>query len=138
MNKKILKIEYDYDFTLIGVIAGVKDYRLCWFLNKEIHLNLEKTDDIILGNSENNEIYFSCYRYYVDEGEIEYFLLANKGSEGYLIPERKEIDFFLLINNLNHKADIDQLLSSIIKINIVQTALVLDVTKLKSKENLLF
>jgi hypothetical protein len=138
LNKKVLKIEYDYDFTLIGVIAGVKDYRLCWFLNKEIHLNLEKTDDIILGNSENNEIYFSCYRYFVEEGEIEYFLMANKGSEGYLIPERKEIDFFLLLNNLNHKADIDQLLSSIIKINIVQTALVLDVTKLKSKENLLF
>ncbi|WP_185955159.1 IPExxxVDY family protein [Solitalea koreensis] len=138
MNKKILKIEFSYDFTLIGIIAPIKDYRLCWFLNNELHFNLEKTDDIIHSNAENNEIYFSRYTYFIDEGEIEYYLLTNRGSEGYLIPEHKEIDFFLMIHNLSYKSDIDQLLSRILNINIIQTALLLNANKLKSKENLLF
>ncbi|MCO4293413.1 IPExxxVDY family protein [Solitalea sp. MAHUQ-68] len=137
MNKKVLKVSFDFDFTLIGISAPTRDYRLCWFLNKELSLNLVKTEDIILTNKTNEEIYFSKYHQYFEESEQDYFLLTNKGTEGFLVPEHKEIDFFLLIHNLNYQTERDTLLSKINKISITQTAFFIDANKLKSKENLL-
>ncbi|UKJ07454.1 IPExxxVDY family protein [Solitalea lacus] len=138
MNKKVLKISFDYDFTLIGISAPTRDYRFCWFLNKELSFNLIKTDDIILLNKANEEIYFSRYHQFFEESEQDYFLIGNKGISGYLIPERKEIDFFLLIHNLNYQSERDALLQQINKMSITQTAFFIDANKLKSKENFLF
>ncbi|POY35599.1 IPExxxVDY family protein [Solitalea longa] len=138
MNKKVLKVSFDFDFTLIGISAPTRDYRFCWFLNKELSFNLTKTDDIILMNKQNEEIYFSRYHQHFEEGEQDFYLITNKGTEGYLIPERKEIDFFLLIQNLNYQNEKDALIAKINKISITQTAFFVDANKLKSKENLLF
>ncbi|AFD08412.1 hypothetical protein D3C87_1654920 [compost metagenome] len=138
MNKKILKVSFDYDFTLIGIIAPARDYRFCWFFNKELFFNLVKTDEIILTNKLNQEVYFSKYHQFFEEGEQDFYVLANKGSEGYLVPERKEVDFFLLIHNMNYKADKETLLSRINKMSITQTAFFIDANQLKSRDNLLF
>ena len=70
--------------------------------------------------------------------ETEYYLLANKGTEGYLIPEMKSVDYFILIKNFIDKDDLSYLLEGINKLQGVVVAAELNPGRLKSKENLIF
>jgi len=137
MPKKLLDYSYDFDFILIGIVSPVKDYRICWALNDCLQVNFIKGEDLKLKLPNHNEP--SLYARFVLENpsdeECNNYLLSNRGSNSFLIPERKETDFFLLLyEQFNSREIIDKLK----KIRIVQTAYEIDSQQLKSKENLLF
>jgi len=69
---------------------------------------------------------------------MDFFLLANKGTQSFLVPEMKQIDYFLMIHNLINHKDQDVLIAEISRIPLVQAVFVLDPADLRSKENLLF
>lgn len=137
MSKILLSLEEEYEFTLIGISCHTKDYRLCWELNKVLSFDLVRTDDLEI----NVKTVINNYPFYefIDEDNfLEYYLISNRGNNGYLIPEEKKVDFFLMIkgNIMN-----DQLHDFIIKINslsLVLTSFKIDPNQLKSKQNLLF
>lgn len=138
MNKKILRINYAYDFTLIGIITPMRIYRLCWFLNKQLKMDLARDDDHVLKNSYRDEVFFPRYHFYIEESETDYFLIGNKGTDGYLIPENKEIDYFLIIYNLVNKNELKHLSKRLKEVREIQSVFQIDPQKLRSKENLLF
>ena len=75
----------------------------------------------------------------MNEAETEYYLLANKGEEnGYLIPEMKTSDYFLMIKNFIDDEDLANLVNSINNIPEVVVATEISAEKLRSKENLIF
>lgn len=139
MNKVILKYELDFDFILIAISCPLKDYRFCHFVNKYTGLELLRDEDYRLSSSlrsANNS--FSCYTY-VNEGETEFYLLSNRSDEsGYLIPEMKNSDYFLLIKNFIDNEDLTNLINLINEIPEVVVATEISAEKLKSKENLIF
>lgn len=63
-------------------------------------------------------------------------LIVNKGSNGVLIPEKKSIDYFLLIRNVDSET-IDEIISRIKEIENVNGVYKLDPSEIKSAENLL-
>lgn len=138
LNKKILRVNYDFDFTLIGIITPMRAYRLCWFLNNQLKMSLEREEDLTLKNEQEEEVFFPRYYFYIEESETDFYLLGNKGTEGYLIPEQKEIDFFMLIYNLPERDGGSAFVKKIKPIQEVQSAFLLDPNKLRSRENLLF
>lgn len=138
MNKKILRINYDFDFTLIGIITPARVYRLCWLLNRRLKMDLAREEDLLLKKAGEEELYFPKYYYYIEESETDFYLLANKGNEGFLIPEQKEIDFFMLIYNLPGGKEAGTLTKKIRGIPEVQSAFLVEAAALRSKENLLF
>lgn len=138
MNKKILRVNYDFDFTLIGIITPMRAYRLCWFLNNQLKMSLEREEDLALKNEQEEEVFFPRYYFYIEESETDFYLLGNKGTEGYLIPEQKEIDFFMLIYNPPERDAGSAFVKKIKLIPEVQSAFTLDPNKLRSRENLLF
>lgn len=138
MNKKILRINYDFDFTLIGIITPMRAYRLCWFLNNHLKMSLEREEDLLLKNDQEEEMFFLKYYFFIEESETDFYLLGNKGTDGYLIPEQKEIDFFMLIYNMPDKANSGALVKKIKLIQEIQGAFTLDAKQLRSRENLLF
>lgn len=83
-------------------------------------------------------MYFSRYLHQNPDADTEFYLLANKGTEGYLIPEMKKVDYFILIKNFIDKDDLNQLIEGINKLPEVVVAAEVDPEKLKSKENLIF
>lgn len=138
MNKKILKFEPDLDFTLIAVTAPLKDYQFCFKVNKQLNREFYRIDELQLVYP-NDEVFFFPRYYYLDsQTENEYYLLANKGSEGFLIPEMKTADYFMLIYNFIDEEDIQSVISGLNKIDEVLVAAEVDPKKLKSKENLVF
>ena len=139
MAKKTLKVDYDYDFVFIGIVAAAKDYRLCWAMNNSLGIELGKTDELELPVKGSKEpSWFSRYSYAVPGNETVFLLLGNKGTAGYLIPEQKQVDYFLMIQQLQDQRDKDLILKKLLKTDLVQTAFFLDPSKLRSKENLLF
>lgn len=140
LNKVVLKFELDFDFILIAIACPLKDYRLCHFINKHTGLELRKVKDHQLPAPRAGEWWmFSMYLYLPESVETEYYLISNKGEEnGYLIPEMKNTDYFLMIKNFIDEEDLDALVNAINAIPDVVVASEITPDKLKSKENLIF
>ena len=138
MNRTTLKYELDLDFVLIAITAPLKDYRLCFKVNKELHLDLRRIDDLeLIFNDLQEPYYFTHYQYTAPDTETAFNLLANKGSEGFLIPEMKKVDFFLLIHNYIDSNELREVIGGLNRIPEVAVAAEVDPRKLKSKENLI-
>ena len=137
MNKTYLKLSLDLDFVLIAITAPLKDYTLCHKINKNLEFNFEKIEDHeVYYNVDEAPLAFSRYHFFVDEGEINYYLVNNRNSEGFLIPEMNKVDFFIIIQQFIGKDELDFILSRLNKLPDIQVAAQINPLKLKSKENL--
>jgi RIO-like serine/threonine protein kinase len=139
MNKTILKYEPDLNFVLLAITAALKDYRLCFKINKQMGTNFNRITELeLVFNADESLFYFSRYYYKDLQTETEYYILSNKGTEGFLVAEMKEVDFFLLIRNYIDNEDLKQVITALNKIPEVLVAVEVNPKKLKSKENLIF
>ena len=138
MNKTYLKLSLDLDFVLIAITASLKDYVLCHKINTSLNFGFEKIDDHeVYFNIDEEPLSFSKYYYFVEQGEIEYYIVNNRNTEGFLIPEMKKVDFFMIIHQYIDKEDLNYIISGINKLPDIQVAAQIDPAKLKSKENLI-
>ena len=139
MTKFQLQVDYDFDFRLIGISCHSRDYRLCWALNNHLEIQLEKVhrENASIGLKKNGIAIESIYSYYDEENHSTYQLLYNKHNNNLLLPEQKLADFLLIIDQINDE-HLENIVKKIKEINLVNTAFVIDVNTLKSKENLIF
>ena len=136
MAKVTLELEYDYDFTLIGVSCHSRDYKFCWLINSFLDLNFTRQDSIQL-KTRNITSEFANYTYTDDNSRLAYTLLINRGTQGFLLPEQKQADYLIKIEGgLSHTEEAE-IIKNIKKIDVVLTAFIIDVNSLKSKQNLI-
>lgn len=139
LNRKILKFEFDLDFVLIAVTTSLKDYRICFLINKYLNFNFTKTADLAVDLNQSPEhVYFSKYADHWEASGTDFYFIANKGTDGYLVPEMNKTDYFLMVKNYIDEQDLDRLLSGLNKIPEIVAAVKIDPKKIKSRENLLF
>ncbi|WP_299511837.1 IPExxxVDY family protein [Mucilaginibacter sp.] len=139
MNRKFLKFEIDLDFVLIAVTTSLKDYRVCYLINKYLNFNFVRADDLAVDIYQGAApVLFSLFMYNWEASETDFYFIANKGSDGYLIPEMKKADYFLMIKNYIDDNDLDNLVSALNRIPEIVAAVKIDPKKIKSRENLLF
>ena len=139
MNKTTLKFELDLNFVLVAITTQLKDYMFCFKTNKQLGTDFSKIADLELPfNTDEDPFYFRRYFFLLPESETELYILANKGTEGFLVPEMKKVDFFLLIQNYIDSEDLKRIIYGLNKIPEVLVAVEVDPKKLKSKENLIF
>jgi hypothetical protein len=137
-------------FSLFAIHSNLEDHALAYALNRACDLRLARTEK----DMELEKQGFFVAFHWKDEGNYrEWTLFRNPGmeatvgpSEGlfshestmnrpYLIPERKEVDYFLKLEGEEHGLKILPVLLSIPK---VITAYRLETSKLKSKYNLIY
>ncbi|OAQ38511.1 hypothetical protein A5893_13885 [Pedobacter psychrophilus] len=138
MIKKFLKLELDFNFNLLAITSQLRDYRLCFVINKHTETDFRKDEDLTLAFKNLPVKYFSKYLYCTADFGCEFYLIANKGTEGYLIPEMKETDYFILIKQYIDEEDLDLFLAQLKLIDEIQAVVDINPAKLKSKENLIF
>ena len=139
LNRKNLKFEIDFDFILIALTTSLKDYRICYLINKSLNFNFVRQDDLKLDiGAGATEVLFSIYHYSWETTETDFYFIGNKGSDGYLVPEIKSADYFLMIRNYIDDTELDTIVSALNKIPEVVAAVKIDPKKIKSRENLLF
>lgn len=139
MAKKILQLTFDIDFILVGIVCHAKDYRLCFEINRELEIDLERIDDLEIISGKNKSGRFALFRYDDEEQLKTYYIVSNKNATGMLlIPEQKTTDFFMLLKGSFGPAEKKEILDRLKKIALVLSAFEVDASKLKSKENLFF
>ncbi len=142
MTKNKLKIEYDFDFILLALNANVKPYKLAWAVNSELNLNLVRQDNISLEFT--SERYLSIINYLAQSEYQKVRLLGNKSEEAndqispYLIPELKNFDYLIVLENESNTFDENAFISSTKRIPFVQFVTKVDLQNLKSRDNLIF
>ena len=84
----VLEDVLELNTTAFAINSHVKDYNLCWHINKALGFELKKKQNINVPES------FFLFEH--DEQKI--ILLKNKTKKGHLLTEKKNIDF--LIGNI--------------------------------------
>lgn len=138
MIKKFLKLDFDFDFVLIAITSALKDYRLCYQVNLITQTDFRKIEDLTLNFKESVAKYHSRYLHQIPNSDCQFYLIANKGTDGLLIPEMREVDYFIIIKEFIDEEDLTLFLTRLKGINDIQAAVEINPERLKSKENLLF
>ena len=138
MSKLVLDLEFDFDFSLFGVSSHVANYRIAWGMNKLFEIDLERVDDIDLSFDSNKKGNFSLYKFDDEESYTTFHLLSNRCDTGYLIPELKQIDYFIQYWGPMSDKELSSFKDELREIPSVLVAIQIDPMELKSRNNLLF
>lgn len=96
MHRFKLDFDDDYKFLLFGISCHLKDYRVAWYLNKELKLDLVR-NEVALNTSKNEHHEFSIYKSADEANRLTYYLLDNYSEEFSLIKNLKQYDFFIIV-----------------------------------------
>lgn len=90
---KTFKIDEDFelDFLILGINSHTKLYKLCWQINKKLHMNFVKNKNHI--KNKNQE--FERFSYTNKNSETKYNILSNVSSTGYLENNNKSVNYFM-------------------------------------------
>ncbi|WP_417942950.1 IPExxxVDY family protein [Flavobacterium sp. RS13.1] len=153
--------EFDeIDYYLMAIHTSLEDYRLAYFINKKLPINLSKSKNEIHAQTKEGETNFSRFYYYDTEKAISWNLIQNKNeiisvskndfqnlfsnenseisTTIRLLPEFKKVDFFLKIDNSGEAINFSEIQQKLNTIESIAAIYAVDINKIKSKNNLIF
>ena len=141
MKNKRLVVEYNYDFDLIGLATSAREYKLAWYINNVLGIRLVKQQEKTVHFLNDREITFSHFLFKREYSTFR--LLKNKslsgaGKSGFLLPELSHFDFLIMINDDGGFFEPDATLAALKNIPVVEYLSLVNIDKLKEKENLIF
>jgi len=128
-----LECAEEFDFAVLAINSHIKAYKLCWNINSSMQLNFEKKKD----HNIKKDLWFSRYTYISDDG-VEYDLLANRSKKGYLVPNQKSINYFLVVKNYYWEQEKPDFMSKLRDIPDVLLAFEMDIANLKHIDRFIF
>ncbi len=160
----VLKLHLDefdeVDYQLIAIHSTLEDYRLAYFINKNLPIRLEKKPDEVSVKIKEGEAFFSKFFFDDLSNDIQWTLIPNKNeitimrkstgqnlfldndveiaTKVYLLSELKKVDYFLKIENNIDTFEIEAILKSLKSIERISTVYAVEPEKIKSKNNLIF
>ena len=153
--------EFDaIDYHLIAIHTSLENYRLAYFINQKLSINLSKSKNEIQINIKEGVTNFSRVCYSNSDKEISWDLIQNKNeviqykkgitpnlfsnltmevaTKVYLLPEFKKVDYFLKIENNDDAVSVSNIQVLLNTIDNVSTVYSVDINQIKSKNNLIF
>lgn len=136
MAKYKLDMEPDPEVMLIGISSHVNDYRLCWALNRSLGINLTRRAEDIVEPTAGGQAVFSAFDHTDEEDSTCWSLVNNHSSEGLLLKEQRQADYFLVVD-VSAPVPLDRLLDTVRRAEFVLTAFPLDARQLRGAHKLL-
>ena len=128
-----LEFDEEFDFAVLAINSHIKAYKLCWNINSSMQLNFEKIKD----HNIKKDLWFSRYTYISDDG-VEYDLLVNRSKKGYLVPNQKSINYFLVVKNDYWEQEKPEFMNKLRNIPDVLLAFEIDIANLKYIDRFIF
>jgi hypothetical protein len=152
--------EFDeIDYHLIAIHTTLEDYRLAYFINQHLPINLSKSKEEILISVKQGETQFSRFYFDDEDNFITWNLIQNKNevigqkeitnqdlfsnsslevaTKVFLLPELKKVDYFLKIES-DDDLEIVDIVKKLKTIKSLSTVYVVETETIKSKNNLIF
>ena len=82
-----------------GISSHVPDYRLCWSLNRALGLELARRRADIVEEINGQALHYTVFEQRDEEDMMRWALVCNTCGRRKLVPERKEADFFLVVDH---------------------------------------
>jgi len=139
MVKKI-KLDYspEYDFIVIAIVSFEKDYKIVWDINNSLGYDFARSDDYLAYHKKRKmDQEFSTFIFHDEKDYIDFRIITNKSDQGYLLEEIKNIDYIILIKGDFEESYDKKVLAQLQNLKSVQSAFLLDLSKLKGKERLI-
>ena len=159
-HKLILDEDLDEPFTLIAIHCSEEDYKLAYLLNQHLGTGFKRKKVDLDFSANGLKINFPLYDFEDKKKHFHYYLVANschsveenllnspglfaalvsdKATTHFLLPEFKNVDYFLKIYSENDILPLRKLLAEINEIKQVISAYSVEVENIKSKNNLIF
>lgn len=152
---KISLEDLEIDYNLIGINSSLESFRLAYFLNKFLRLNLRKNKQEIELISKTGKSNFINYTYEDNLNDITWNLIENQSyhtiskeenfgifkninTTTFIIPEFNKINYFIKIDNLESHLLLENTIKKIQNIPNINMCFEIETELLKSKNNLIF
>mgnify|MGYP000158484422 FL=1 len=152
--------EFDeIDYHLVAIHTTLEDYRLAYFINQHLPVNLSKSNEEILISIKEGETQFSRFYFDDEDNFVSWNLIQNKNevigqneiinqdlfsnssqvvaTKVFLLPELKKVDYFLKIES-DDDLDLAGIVKKLKSIKSLSTVYVVETETIKSKNNLIF
>ena len=147
------------NYSLIAFHTNLEDFKLAYFVNQVLILNLKKNAEDILLNISEGETSFTNFIFDDLKNDISWNLFENKNQvtikndelkidlftntklqtskKVFMLPEFKKVDYFLKID---HQDEINEaeLINNLKAIDRISTVYSIEISKIKNKNNLIF
>ena len=153
---QIHSLELDDEYTLIGIHTSEEDYKLAYLLNLNLNTSFSKFKYQL--DFKNNKASFSIFEFIDRKKQLDVYLISNKFIENssddlgsslfsnnvfysttsYLIPEKKNIDYFLKIEGDISNNELEETIIKLNTIHQIITSYSVNPAHLKSRDFLIF
>ena len=140
MKKNKLIVHQDYSFTLLGIVASIKEYSLAWHLNQSDIFHFVKVADLHISYNNDSEMIISNYVCKSEQHTYTLFknrLIISSFEGSMLLPELSQFDYFLKLESKIDHFDLDVLVDNLRVIDKIDYLARLDIKKIKNRENVL-
>lgn len=139
MRRTKLVVDHELGASIIGLVTTLKDYKLAWNINQVFEIDLSMQLPLVFKFIKGKNLSITNYLY---QAEFQQFrLIKNRGNEdnsGFLVPELMNFDFFLMISGEEEIMPKEPVVEKLHAIKGIEYFQLLDVAKLKSKDNFIF
>ena len=119
----IIDDEIRLDMTVLAINSHVRGYRLCWHINKKLCINFIKKEIFIGENKE------SLSAFEVEYENKKITLVNNRSKKGALVPEKKNVDFFIIVEPEMKSAAKEEFISKLREISKILLIFEVDLEK---------
>jgi hypothetical protein len=140
LDNKDLTDGFFEDTRLLGIMAPIKDYQLCWHLNAMMGMDFRINNEIeIQLTRKKRNYFFAVYEFEEPTTSLVHYVYNNRFDGEYLLPEFKHLDFLWLMKGDSVRdGRVQETVESIRSINGVQLVVELTNEKIRNKEHLVF
>jgi hypothetical protein len=130
------------DTRLLGLVAPVSDYQLCWHLNTTLRFDFRNNPDITIPYKKKNldtTFYFTVSEYREPYSALAHYLYNNQFKGEYLLPDLKKLDYiWLMKGDFVTDEFVHELMEMINELSCVRMVLELSTSTIRNKGNLIF
>lgn len=125
---------------LVGIVAPLKDYQLCWQLNQILRFDFRNNNEIeIQLNKKKRDYFFAVFEFREKNNSLVHYLYNNQFDGEYLLPEFKHLDFLWLMKGETVDDEkLNRLMQAIRSINGVQLVMEITNEKVRNRGHLIF
>lgn len=132
-------VDKPQELLMVGITSTLRDYRIGYHMNKVLGFDFVRKADLPFYPSDNGSepIYSPFFFYYREAVQTTYLLMANRASQGRLIPAHRHADYFLLVAGQDYSLDQEALFKALRSIPNVLMVYRAEMDKIRQMEYLL-
>ena len=128
MKEKILKLQENIHFKLLGISSKLSIHKLSWALNENLNFEFQRLES----ENENSGKEFEIFHH--ETPQAVFSLIENKSNSGLLIKKLPNIDYFLKIEGNIFEENLNLLIKKIRQTSNIYACLIIDISLLKKKD----